>query len=325
MADFQTHITTSTVLGIAGGLAAHAFYDVPLSSCVLAGGLCSIAGMMPDLDSDSGVPLRESVAFAAAVLPMMMVERFAKWGFSFESLILVSAVIYLVVRFGAAEFLKRYTVHRGMFHSLPAAVIAGELAFLIFDNENVALRFLNAGAVMTGYLSHLILDELWSIDVNWGLVRFKKSFGSALKFWGDGAAANLGCYAVLIVLTLAMTGDPAWSNYVEPWMDGRLRSDGFAVANGEAWRKNLFHKSYDGIPLSAYDHPWNRIPVDSRYAPASNPAFWPTTETADGPITGNPYGLRPATQSFVPQSIIPPMQYGQDPYGVERVAIRRSR
>jgi membrane-bound metal-dependent hydrolase YbcI (DUF457 family) len=269
MADFQTHITTSTVLGIAGGLAAHAFYEVPLPSCILAGGLCSVAGMLPDLDSDSGVPLRESVAFAAAIIPMMLLERFAKWGFSFESTVLVSAIIYLVVRFGVAEALKNYTVHRGMFHSIPAALIAAELTFLIFDNENVGLRFLNAGAVFTGFMSHLILDELWSVDVNWGLVRFKSSFGSALKFWGDHAWANFATYGQLVLLTLLMTHDAAWSNVVEPWMTGRpIATKEKAWAQQLAnWRQLYFQRQYGAIPPNAIDHPWN--PLHQQFNPAA--------------------------------------------------------
>lgn len=316
MADFQTHITTSTVLGIAGGLAAHAFYEVPLPSCILAGGLCSIAGMLPDLDSDSGVPLRESVAFAAAIIPMMLLERFAKWGFGFESTVLVSAIIYLVVRFGAAEVLKNHTVHRGMFHSIPAAIIAAQVTFLIFDNENVSLRFLNAGAVFTGFMSHLILDELWSVDVNWGLVRFKNSFGSAVKFWGDNAWANFVTYGQLILLTLLMTHDAAWSNVVEPWMTGR------PIANQErAWAKQLanwrqlyFQKQYGAIPPNAIDHPWNPLhqqfnlgnqatqfnqQYPNYYPPA---AFDPARPLTSGTMLPNGSLYQVVPQSYAPQN-----------------------
>lgn len=247
MADFTTHITTSTVLGMAGGLAANAFYDVPPPNCVLAAGLCSVSGMLPDLDSDSGVPLRESVAFAAAVIPLMLIERFAKLGLSLEWMILAGGAIYLLVRFGFAEFLKRYTIHRGMFHSIPAMLIFGELTFLLYDNENIAYRYLAAGAVMTGYLSHLLLDEIWSIELNFGLVRFKKSFGSALKFWGDSAYGNLSTYAKLILLTLLMTKDPSWSRYVEPWMNGRHVE--YAQENAApTWNDHYLQNQYGGAP-----------------------------------------------------------------------------
>ena len=35
------------------------------------------------------------------------------------------AATYLLVRFGVSELFKRITVHRGMYHSIPAMLIAG--------------------------------------------------------------------------------------------------------------------------------------------------------------------------------------------------------
>jgi membrane-bound metal-dependent hydrolase YbcI (DUF457 family) len=210
MAGFRTHISTSTMLGIGYAAGAHFLLDTPLESCALAGGLCSISGMLPDLDSDSGVPLRESVAFAAAAIPVMMVRRFERLGMPLETMILAGMAIYLIVRFGLASLLKRYTVHRGMFHSLPAALIAAELAFLIFDRENLWLRYYTAGGVLLGFLSHLVLDELWSIDVRRGRLRLKKSFGTAIKIWGDSLWANISTYAKMILLTYLVSQDPQW-------------------------------------------------------------------------------------------------------------------
>jgi len=91
MANFKTHLTTSSVLGVAYGGVAHAFFGVPLSTSVLAGGLCSVSGMLPDVDSDSGRPLQESLAFAAAVVPMMMVDRFQQLRMGPESIVLAGA------------------------------------------------------------------------------------------------------------------------------------------------------------------------------------------------------------------------------------------
>lgn len=216
MAGFRMHIATSTTLGVASGAAAHYFAGVPVESCVLAGGLCSVSGMLPDLDSDSGVPLRESVAFAAAAVPVMMMRRFERLGMPLETMILAGMLIYLVIRFGLAALLKRYTVHRGMFHSLPAALIAGEVAFLVFEHENLWLRYFNAAAVVLGFLSHLVLDEIWSIDVRRGRVHLKSSFGTALKLWGNGLWANLSTYAKLILLTYLVSQDPEWMAQFDP-------------------------------------------------------------------------------------------------------------
>jgi hypothetical protein len=210
MAGFKTHITVSSVLGVGYGGAAYLMYGVPLPTCVLAGGLCGVSGMLPDIDSDSGTPLRESVAFAAAVTPMMLLQRFQQMGMSHESIILAAGAIYLLIRFGVAALLKRYTVHRGMFHSLPAAVVFGELAFLLASGEDVRLRLYKAGAVVIGYLSHLVLDEIYSFQWSRGRLRMKSSFGTALKLFGHDHWANFSAYAKLLILTAVIFFGPQW-------------------------------------------------------------------------------------------------------------------
>ena len=216
MAGFKTHITTSTVLGIGYGAGAFALYDVPAPTCLLAAGLCSVSGMLPDIDSDSGVPLRESLAFAAAVVPMLMMERFHNLGLAPESIALGGAIVYLLIRFGLGGLLKRYTVHRGMFHSLPAAIIFGELAFLVCHCEDINLRYYKAGAVVLGFMSHLVLDEIWSLQFRRGRLQLKKSFGTAVKVWGDSLWANFSTYAKLALLTYLVTQDQGWMQRYRP-------------------------------------------------------------------------------------------------------------
>ncbi|MFH1922822.1 MAG: metal-dependent hydrolase [Planctomycetota bacterium] len=210
MADFKKHLSTSSVLGVAYGGAAHALFDVPLSTSFLAGGLCAVSGMLPDVDSNSGKPLQESLAFAAAVVPMMLVDRFQLLGMTTESIVLAGALVYLFVRFGLGELLKRYTVHRGMFHSLPTAVIFGEVAFLLSSGSDVRLRLYKAGAVVIGYVSHLVLDELYSIQWHRGRLRLKKSFGTALKMFSHKWWPNVSTYVKLALLTYIVVCEPGW-------------------------------------------------------------------------------------------------------------------
>ena len=95
-----------------------------------------------------------------------------------------------------------------MFHSLPAAAIFGEIAYLLASGDDM-LRLYKAGAVVLGYMSHLILDEIWSIEWSHGL-HFKSSFGTALKLFGHNWGANLSTYAKLSVLTMLIFFQPAW-------------------------------------------------------------------------------------------------------------------
>jgi len=215
MAGFKTHITVSSTLGVGYALGGHFYFGVPLPASILAGTLCGLSGMLPDLDSDSGVPLRESITFAAAALPMLLVDRFHQLGWSHETMALVGAGIYATVRFGLASIIKKLTVHRGMFHSIPAALIAGQIFYLIASANEPAIRFYKAGAVVAGFMSHLILDEIWSISFAGGVPRLKSSFGTALKFWGDGLMANLATYGQLGLLTYVSMQDGDWLERME--------------------------------------------------------------------------------------------------------------
>lgn len=207
MAGFQTHITVSTVTGIGYGAWGYQC-GAPIETCVLAGTLCSVSGMLPDLDSDSGRPVQEMSALAAAVIPLLMLERFKEFGWSHETMALAGASIYVAVRFGVASAFKRYTVHRGMWHSLPACLACGLLAFIIVSGPDLAIRLFKAGAISLGFLSHLILDEIWSFRLKSGSVNIKKSFGTALKITGKDRLANAMMFSLLGLLLCVAVGDP---------------------------------------------------------------------------------------------------------------------
>jgi len=207
VADFKTHISVSTLVGIAYGYWGVTSQSMTLENGILAGGLCSVSGMLPDLDSDGGIPLREISMFAAAVVPMMMMNRFRDYDMTNESMALAAMLIYVVIRFGVFEFFKRLTVHRGMWHSLPAAASSGLIAYLVMPTTSDAERAYKAVAVVVGFLVHLILDEIWSVEIGVGRLRMKKSFGTALKFFGNDPTANVVVYGMLFALCYTALSD----------------------------------------------------------------------------------------------------------------------
>ncbi len=214
MADFKTHITTSTVLGIGYGAAAYFAFDVQLSHCFVAGALCSVAGMLPDLDSNSGVPQREMLSFVSVIVPMLMFDRFKELGLSPEHMVFVAGVMYVGIRFGIGGLFKRYTKHRGMWHSIPAALIAGLVTFLISFSHDINIRLFKGWAVVIGFVSHLILDEIYSVDWQGHAIRVKKSFGTALKLFGSSFWPNISAYVKLGLLVLLCMGDGPLMNYI---------------------------------------------------------------------------------------------------------------
>jgi hypothetical protein len=54
-----------------------------------------------------------------------------------------------------------------------------------------------AGGVMLGFLSHLILDEIYSVDFNGIRIKLKASAGSAFKFFSSSVWGTAVCYGLL--------------------------------------------------------------------------------------------------------------------------------
>ena len=208
MAMFPTHIKCSTVLGIGCGTLAHLGYGVPLTTSIVGAGLCSVGGILPDIDSGPGIPLREITTFLAAVVPTMLITRLLSYSFTQETLILAGAAIYVAIRFGLSHFLRYYTVHRGMFHSFPSMAIFGEFVYLLFYGESLFIRLFMVAAVCLGFFSHLLLDEIYSVEWD-GRPHVKSSFGTAMKFVSHEWWPNVTCYAKLALMTFLVLNDPS--------------------------------------------------------------------------------------------------------------------
>jgi hypothetical protein len=205
MASYQGHLTTSTVLGaVYGGVAAW-YVNLDWGPTFLGAGLTALGGLLPDLDSDSGVPVRELFGLLAAATPFLLVGRLASGGFSLEQILVVLAGIYLFIRYGLSTYFKHLTVHRGMFHSVPAMFIAGLGVYLAYDGIDW-LRCYFAGGIMLGFLSHLVLDEICAVDFSGVKITLNRFAGSALKLTSPSWTATLLTYAVLFALAYVAFG-----------------------------------------------------------------------------------------------------------------------
>lgn len=202
MASYHVHLSVSSVLGAAYGAAACHFFQLDWGSTFLGAGITAVGGLLPDLDSDSGVPVREMFSLAAVVVPTLLLHRLEHLGFTVEQAIVVMGGLYLLIRFGLSRLFKRFTVHRGIYHSIPAMLVAGLLVFLTFESPDINLRLFLAGGVMLGFLSHLILDELHSVNFHGVKITLNKYAGSALKLFSPSWPATVGIYALLFFLSI---------------------------------------------------------------------------------------------------------------------------
>lgn len=140
-----------------------------------------VGGIVPDIDLKQSQPSR--LLFSLLGLVAALAWLFANLpSYSGLELWFGALLVYLIVRFPLWWLFHTITTHRGILHSLIAAVMAGVLMCAI------AWQYLNTtelqswllGIFMTaGYLIHLSLDEMYSVDFSG--VKIRRSFGSALK------------------------------------------------------------------------------------------------------------------------------------------------
>jgi len=205
VAGFRTHIAVSSGLGVAYGAVAVEPLGFPTEAGVLAAVFTGVGGMLPDVDSDTGVPMREMSHLASVVIPLMLLPRLVQLELTRETLLAVLLISYVSLRFFMLFIFRRLTVHRGMFHSIPAILVAGLAVYLAYGGPNRPLRWLLAVGVMLGFLSHLLLDEWFAVDWRGLVPRLKPSAGSALKLYSRSHRATAFCYLLLgglIYLTL---------------------------------------------------------------------------------------------------------------------------
>ena len=191
---------------LAGGASAGAAISLLGIEAAPAAGLALIAGvlggLLPDVDHDNAVPIRELFSLLAAIVPATVMPLLLKQGMKTEWVILSYVVAYVLIRFVVSALFKKLTVHRGIFHSIPFLLCAGEATALSLYSLPLQTRLIVGGAVSLGALVHLLLDELYAVDFTGK--QLKKSFGTAIKLWAPSTTSSIACYLCLIGLSLLL-------------------------------------------------------------------------------------------------------------------------
>ena len=181
MANFRTHLAVASFAGGGCAIAGYQASAFNLSDAISVAGLMAFGGIMPDIDADRSHTVK-LVFTVLAVGAVIMTVISALPYVTTPGLILLALLSFLATRYVASAFFRRLTVHRGIWHSLLAGITVGVVittASVQLFGSSAWLGWLQGCAMLTGYIIHLLLDELWSIDAS-GL-RLKKSFGTALK------------------------------------------------------------------------------------------------------------------------------------------------
>jgi hypothetical protein len=201
MANFHTHITVAAVSSMTLGAILNGAGLASAPHTLLYIGLGTIGGIMPDVDSDNSTSIKIIFSLLAAIIAFMVMFAVIHITAILVALALW-AFIFVMVRYGAIHFFKRVTEHRGIIHSVPMGLLVGLITTIIsyaFIKEPPYISWLCGAFVSFGFFVHLILDELYS--VNLAGVTMKKSFGSALTIFSSRTPLRyIFMYTLVIVV-----------------------------------------------------------------------------------------------------------------------------
>ncbi len=201
MGNYRQHITFAWLLGVLYSVGAFLLMGVHWFYGTVVTLLTTLSGLLPDLDSASGVELKGFTGILGVLAALAVWESFGNVQPRpiFELHLWSVVLAYILVRHGLRRVLSRLATHRGISHSLPTCAVWGLLTYLYYPSSYNGLRILMASAVTLGFLSHLLLDEICSVDLKGA--RVNKAFGTAIKLWAPSPWSTLGMYGLLSYLT----------------------------------------------------------------------------------------------------------------------------
>ncbi|WP_106475608.1 metal-dependent hydrolase [Phytohalomonas tamaricis] len=208
MANFRTHLIVAALGGaITAGLGWHAgFWSWPEMASIT--GLTSLGGILPDIDADQSRSIR-LIFTLFAVLAVIASVIILQPLLSPSYLVATGGGVYVAVRYVASAVFKRFTIHRGIWHSLLAGLLGSfaitALSYRGFDQPAVQAWYQGA-ALLLGVLIHLLLDECYSIDLVGS--RLKRSFGTAFKLFDYKTPAT--AVMMIVVMASLMPWLPPW-------------------------------------------------------------------------------------------------------------------
>lgn len=181
MANFNTHLGVAAVgSGMLATLCLQVGF-VDSKDAILLASMGVLGGILPDIDLHYSHPSRILFSMLGIIVTFL-------WVFSAEndlSILYLWAAglgVYLFVRYPFWALFQKLTVHRGSIHSVAAALlfalIVTALSFHAFG-KNAFISWLTGSFIFLGFILHLVLDEIYSVDFMGH--RLKRSFGTALK------------------------------------------------------------------------------------------------------------------------------------------------
>lgn len=173
-----------------------------------------IGSLIPDIDLKTSTPSKIFKTF------IYILSYFFSFGYMYsnkEYLIeqmnldwiiinIIFILITLILATILVKFFQNQMRHRGIIHSIPFALFSSIILFEILHLFNLNINISNfkfnelliSILYLTGFMTHLILDEIYSVDFRGK--KIKKSFGTALKLFDKKNYYGTLIYYILIIL-----------------------------------------------------------------------------------------------------------------------------
>jgi len=233
MANFNTHLNTAIIITGLGSATLLSAGHTDLSGALWLWFLGSIGGLLPDIDSDNSTSLDtifNLFALSAVLLVLHYITTELIIEISFIELIAVPLVVYGFMKYIIRPIFEWVTVHRGSCHSLLFLVFCGLLTTQVTWQLNAqatmqaaTFAWLTGGFILLGGLIHLILDEIYSVDLS--NIRIKRSFGTALKI-ADFHNKLITLASILAIIVLIYIAPPTVQTIttLSDWSHFKLQS-----------------------------------------------------------------------------------------------------
>ncbi len=205
MANFNTHVTVATAAsGLLSTIVLKAYYvSAPEALILTLGGM--IGGILPDVDLKYSYPSRIIFSFLGTFAALVTVFSTSAL-YSILELWVLGFLVFLTIRFPLWSIFHRLTVHRGAIHSVVAGLFSffftSAVSYHILTN-NIFFSWMLGFFVFFGFLIHLVLDEVYSVDFMNHKV--KRSFGTALKIIDLRKLFNSGVIVAFTIVAWQMT------------------------------------------------------------------------------------------------------------------------
>lgn len=213
MADFKTHlfwgVTGGTLLALTA-LQQHQLQPVEAVAVVAAGG---VGGVIPDLDSSTGKPLKILFQILSIIIPIALYPHIKPGiGRELSSMLIFFIIAFSIIYYIIYPMIKKITSHRGIMHSIPFAVLCGELGYLVISSNTYLLPsisklmpFYFGTAVFIGCFIHLVLDEYYSLSFEGLMPKTNNFTGKALSLFKDKSPRiTLVVYILMIIAALVI-------------------------------------------------------------------------------------------------------------------------